>query len=141
MIPNRCAKTRVQLPDDKVLHVYSCFVDRPDAIPEDKWVLMEDVLVDEYSKEVLSWHEVGWFMHEDTIVAAKVEGEVDPRVEDFVKETRAKLGDKCFGESKEVTSAPPLSDNTPQAPAARTSTKSPALEESMEKLSVESSPR
>ena len=139
MIPNRCAKTRVQLSDKTVLPVYSCFVDRPDALSEEQWVRMDDVLVDTFSRTVLGWHDVSWVMHkDDTILAAKVDGDVDPRVEDFVKETRAMLMEEPLkGESKQVKSAPPLSGNTPRAQAKRTSTKS--LASAMEKLEVEDS--
>lgn len=138
MIPNRCAKTRVQLSDKTVLPVYSCFVDRPDALSEEQWVCMDDVLVDTFSRTVLGWHDVSWVMQEDTILAAKVDGDVDPRVEDFVKETRAMLSEEPLkGESKQVKSAPPLSDNIPPAPKEHTSTKS--LASAMEKLEVEDS--
>ena len=135
MIPNRCAKTRVQLSDKTVLPVYSCFVDRPDALSEEQWVRMDDVLVDTFSRTVLGWHEVGWIMQEDTILAAKVEGEIDPRVKDFVKETRAMLSEEPLkGESKQVKNAPPLSENIPRESKEHTSTK--LLSSAMEKLNV-----
>tara|TARA_B100001250_G_scaffold193861_1_gene166627 strand:+ start:8388 stop:8816 length:429 start_codon:yes stop_codon:yes gene_type:complete len=137
MIPNRCAKTRVQLSDDTVLPVYSCFVDRPDALSEDQWVRMDDVLVDTYSREVLGWHDVGWIMQDDTILAAKVEGDIDPRVDAFVKETRALIAQEPLkGETKEVTTAPQLSGSIPQESKEHTSTTPQSLEDAMETLSV-----
>ena len=143
MIPNRCAKTRVQL-GDTVVQVFSCFVDHPRELPEEEWTLRDDVLVDVHSSKLFGWHDVGWITHHDTIVAAKISSDIDERSIRFIQTVKEKLAENPHRPDEpdepdepnvtDVTPPDPASDNTRPESKARSAT---TLQSSFEKLSVE----
>jgi len=152
MIPNRCAKTRVRLDEDTVVQAYSCFVNHPRELPPDEWKLLGDVLVDIHSAKLLGWHDTKWFTnHDDTILAAKIDADVDERSANFIRSVQQRLAENPYtpptddihevNEVNEVheedeTSPDALSssDNTHSESKGHTST---TLQASFEKLTVD----
>jgi hypothetical protein len=141
MLPNLCAKTRVQFSDDVVLPVFSCVVRHPRHLPEDDWKLVDRILVDIHSIKVLNYHdEWGFIKHHGTVVGAKLGSDLDENakayLDDIRDDIRDDLEDTSGGESKR--GAPPASGSTLPESAERTSSKSPAccLEGEMKKMSL-----
>ena len=139
MIPNRCAKTRVNT-GDTVVQVYSCFVNHPKELPPEEWKLLGDVLVDKYSAKLLRWHDTAWVTHHDTIVAAKIDADVDERSANYIKVVRSRLAENPYEEptveaapAESTPDEPESSDNTHSESKGHTST---TLHASFEKLSV-----
>lgn len=140
MLPNLCAKTRVQFSDDVVLPVFSCVVRHPRQLPEDDWKLVDRILVDIHSIKVLNYHDWGFIKHHGTVVGAKLGSDLDENakayLDDIRDDIRDDLEDTSGGESKRR--APPASGSTLPESTERTSSKSPAccLEGEMKKMTL-----
>ena len=142
MIPNRCAKTRVRLDDDRVVQAYSCFVNHPRELPPDEWKLLGDVLVDVHSAKLLGWHDTKWFTnHDDTILAAQIDADVDERSANFIRTVQQRLAENPYTPPEDVNEeaeTPPdalsSSDNTHSESKGHTST---TLQASFDKLTID----
>ena len=142
MIPNRCAKTRVRLDEDTVVQAYSCFVDHPRELPPDEWKLLGDVLVDVHSAKLLGWHDTKWFTnHDDTILAAQIDADVDERSANFIRTVQQRLAENPYTPPEDVNEedettpdAPSSSDNTHSESKGHTST---TLQASFDKLTID----
>ena len=136
MLPNLCAKVRVQLVDDHILPVYSCVVNHPRLLPQDEWKLVEKTLIDIHSIKILKYHDWGFVKHHDTVVGAKLGSDLHDDAKAYLDQIVEDLQEETSGESKNGCASPTF-DSTPPKSTSNTSTKSLAsLEGEMKKMSI-----